>query len=139
MSNYFPRRPVAASGFLRGDATLNLHKRRLEAELDRVLAVTPVHRAGIKWKSTIEKLRPNLLVFMSNRDVPPTNNESERSLRPCATYRKITNGFRSQWGAKQYADIRAVIETGRRQSIDAFQAIRAALAQPIDAALLPPG
>ncbi len=121
------------------DATLNLHKRRLEAELDRVLAVTPVHRAGIKWKSTIEKLRPNLLVFMSNRDVPPTNNESERSLRPCATYRKITTGFRSQWGAKQYADIRAVIETGRRQSIDAFQAIRAALAQPIDAALLPPG
>ena len=121
------------------DATLNLHKRRLEAELDRVLAVTPVHRAGIKWKSTIEKLRPNLLVFMSNRDVPSTNNESERSLRPCATYRKITNGFRSQWGAKQYADIRAVIETGRRQSIDAFQAIRAALAQPIDAALLPPG
>ena len=43
--------------------------------------------------------------------------------------------FRSQWGAKQYADIRAVIETGRRQSIGALQAIRNALAAPIDAAL----
>ncbi len=120
------------------DATLKIHKRRLEAELDRVLAVTPAHPAGVKWKSTIEKLRPNLLVFMSNRDVPPTNNESERSLRPCATYRKITNGFRSQWGAKQYADIRAVIETGRRRSIGALQAIQNALAHPIDAVLAAP-
>ena len=112
------------------DATLKIHKRRLEAQLDRILALTPVHPAGVKWKKTIEKLRPNLLVFMSNRDVPPTNNESERSLRPCATFRKITNGFRSQWGAKQYADIRAVIETSRRRSIGALQAIRNVLAAP---------
>ena len=76
---------------------------------------------------------------MSNRDVPPTNNESERSLRPCATYRKVTNGFRSQWGAKQYADIRAVIETGRRQSIGALQAIRNALVAPADAILVDTG
>jgi transposase len=112
------------------DATLKIHRRRLEAELDRILALTPVHRAGVKWRSTIEKLVPNLLVFMANRDVPPTNNQSERSLRPCATYRKITNGFRSQWGAKLYADIRSVIETGRRQSIGALQAIHSVLAAP---------
>lgn len=117
------------------DATLRIHKRRLEAELDRALALTPVHPAGAKWRSTIEKLRPNLLVFMANRHVPPTNNESERSLRPCAIYRKITNGFRSQWGAIQYADIRSVIETGRRQSIGAFQAIQNALAPPTHADL----
>jgi transposase len=121
------------------EATLQIHRRRLEAELDGILALTPVHRAGLKWKSTIEKLRPNLLVFMSNRAVPATNNESERSLRPCATYRKITNGFRSQWGARQYADIRAVIETGRRQSIGALQAIRNALADPLDAILFDTG
>ena len=114
------------------DATLQIHKRRLEAELDRILALTPVHPAGIKWKATIEKLRPNLLVFMSNRKVPATNNESESALRPSATYRKITNGFRSQWGAKQYADIRSVIETGRRKSIGALQAIRNVLAAPVD-------
>jgi transposase len=117
------------------DATCRIHKRRLEAELDRVMDLAPVHRAGVKWKATIEKLRPNLLVFMSNHAVPPTNNESERSLRPCATYRKITNGFRSQWGAKQYADIRAVIETARRHSIGPLQAIRNLLGLPIDAPL----
>jgi len=121
------------------DATLNLHRRRLEAELDRVLALTPAHPAGAKWKSTIEKLRPSLLVFMSNRDVPSTNNESERSLRPCVTYRKITNGFRSQWGAIQYADIRSAIETARRQSINPLKAIQNILAAPIDAPFLETG
>jgi transposase len=65
---------------------------------------------------------------MSSRDVPATNNESERSLRPSATYRKITNGFRSQWGAIEYADIRTAIETGRRRSTGALQAIRDVLA-----------
>ena len=39
-----------------------------------------------------------------------TNNGSERALRPCAVYRKITNGFRSQWAATLYADIRSVVE-----------------------------
>jgi transposase len=121
------------------DATLDLHRRRLEAELDRVLALTPAHPAGVKWKGTIEKLRPHLLVFMSNRDVPATNNESERSLRPCATYRKITNGFRSQWGAIEYADIRSAIETGRRQSIGALQAIQDVLALALPASLADTG
>jgi hypothetical protein len=48
----------------------------------------------------------------------------ERALRPGAVYRKITNGFRSEWGAKFYADLRSVIETARRRSIRAIDAIR---------------
>jgi len=121
------------------DATLKIHARRLKAELERVLALTPVHPAGVKWKSTIEKLYPSLLVFMSNRAVPPTNNESERALRPCVTYRKVTNGFRSQWGASQYADIRSVIETARRNAIGPLKAIRDVIAPPPQPAPVPVG
>ena len=47
--------------------------------------------------------------------------------RPCAAYRKITNGFRQDWGAHLYADIRSVIETARRRSIRAIDAIRLTL------------
>jgi hypothetical protein len=50
-----------------------------------------------------------------NRDLTATNNASERALRPRVICRKITNGFRSQWGAALYADIRSVIETARRR------------------------
>jgi transposase len=42
-------------------------------------------------------------------------------------YRKITNGFRSEWGAALYADIRSVVETARRRSIRAIDAIRLTL------------
>jgi uncharacterized protein YecA (UPF0149 family) len=56
------------------------------------------------------------------------DNGSERALRPCVVFRKITNGFRTEWGAKLYADIRSVIETARRRSISALEAIRLALA-----------
>ena len=66
--------------------------------------------------------------IVTNRDIPATNNGSERALRPCVVFRKITNGFRTEWGAKLYADIRSVIETARRRSIGALEAIRLTLA-----------
>jgi len=47
-------------------------------------------------------------------------------------YRKITNGFRSEWAAVLYADTRSIVETGRRRSVRAIDAIRLTLsASPI--------
>jgi transposase len=109
------------------DASLKIYLARLEADLDELLALTPSHAAGVKLQGVIEKFRRHLFVFMTNRAIPPTNNGSERALRPCVTFRKITNGFRSQWGAQLYANIRSVIETARRRSIGPLQAIRLAL------------
>jgi transposase len=48
-------------------------------------------------------------------------------LRPTATYRKVTGGFRSNWGADLFAAVRSVIGTAARRQIDAYQAIRAVL------------
>ncbi|MFZ1963562.1 MAG: transposase [Roseiarcus sp.] len=89
----------------------------------------PTHKAGRKLQETIKAIRGHLFVFVTNRarDLEATNNGSERALRPCAVYRKITNGFRSQWGAKFYADIRSVVETARRRSVHAIDAIRLTL------------
>jgi transposase len=96
------------------DATLKAYLADLERRLDRLLRLTPIHPAGRKLQDTIKAIRGNLFVFMTNREIEATNNGSERALRPGAVYRKITNGFRSEWGAKFYADLRSVIETGRR-------------------------
>jgi len=68
-----------------------------------------------------------MFVFLANRAIPPTNNGSEQALRPCVIFRKVTNCFRSEWGAKLYADIRSVIETARRRAIHAIDAIRLTL------------
>ena len=76
--------------------------------------------------------RSHLLTFITNPDVPPTNNDSERDLRPSVIYRKVTNGFRSEWGAHAYAAVRSVIDTGRRHHLDPFAAVCQSLAgQPV--------
>src|SRR5271157_1834169 len=109
------------------DATLKSYLADLERRLDRLLRLAPIHPAGRKLQDTIKAVRGNLFVFMTNREIEATNNGSERALRPGAVYRKITNGFRSEWGAKFYADLRSVIETGRRRSVRALDAIRLTL------------
>ena len=65
---------------------------------------------------------------MTNRDVPPTNNISERFLRPSVIFRKVTNGFRCEWGAETYAAFRSVVSTAKANGISVLQAIRTALA-----------
>jgi transposase len=109
------------------DATLKTYEADLDRRLDRLMAPVPSHPAGRKLQTVIKKTRRHLFVFVQNRELTATNNGSERALRPCAVYRKITNGFRSEWGATLYADIRSVIETARRRSIRAIDAIRLTL------------
>jgi transposase len=106
------------------DATLKNYKHRLETRLDALMARTPTQPAGVKLKEMIKRTRQFLFVFRTNRELPATNNGSEQAIRPCVIFRKVTYCFRSPWGAELYADIRSVIETGRRRAIDALEAIR---------------
>jgi transposase len=110
------------------DATLKTYAARLDARLGQLMVRAPLNEAGVKLRRMIKRTRRYLFVFVTNRDLPATNNGSERALRPCAVFRKITNGFRTEWGAKLYATIRSVIETARRRSIGALEAIRLTLA-----------
>ena len=110
------------------DNTLKVYRADLERRLDRLLALKPEAASGKKLQRAIKKFRQNLFVFMENREIEPTNNGSERGLRPCAIYRKVTNGFRAAWAAVHYADVRSVIETARRRGLRALHAIRMTLA-----------
>ncbi len=67
----------------------------------------------IKLAAAIRHARPHLFVFMTRRGVEPTNNASEQRLRGSVIFRKVTNGFRSGWGARVYADTCSIIATGR--------------------------
>lgn len=113
------------------DATIAKHRRHLERQLDALLAREPVDAEGRKLRDAIDlDCRDKLFVFLTRRDVEPTNNESERALRPSVIFRKVTNGFRSEWGARTYAALCSIVETGRRNGRCALQAIRDALAAP---------
>ena len=56
--------------------------------------------------------------------MPATNNISEREIRPSVVFRKVTGGFRSDWGASIHAGYRSVTGTARLNGQSALGAIR---------------
>ena len=109
------------------ESTRRAYRRRLEHELNTVMVLQPTHRDGRRLRKRYTKVRESLFTFLSHPEVTADNNGSERELRPTATYRKVTGGFRSDWGADLYAAVRSTIGTAKRRGVDAYQAIRNAL------------
>ena len=95
------------------DAILHSYAAKLDNRLDELLRIAPKGNEGEKLQRMIKKWRQHLFVFVTNRNLPATNNGSEQAIRPCVIFRKVTDCFRFEWGAKLYADIRSVLETAR--------------------------
>ena len=105
-------------------STRREYHRRLERGLDAVMALAPTQRDGKRLRKRYARVREHLFTFLDHPEVTANNNGSERELRPTATYRKVTGGFRSTWGADLYAAVRSGIGTAQRRGIDAYTAIR---------------
>jgi transposase len=69
--------------------------------------------------------RHSLYVFLHRDDVEPTNNSSERDLRPSVIHRKVIGGFRSAWGAEASAIRTTILTTARKQGRNLLDALRA--------------
>jgi transposase len=101
------------------DTTLKQYHADLDRRLDRIMAAVPIPGSspgtgpGRKLRKRIAANRGNLFVFVTNRRVPYTNNVSERNLRPSVIFRKVTKGFRCEWGAETYAAFRSVVSTAK--------------------------
>jgi len=76
------------------------------------------------------KYRDCLFVFLQRTDVSPTNNVSERNLRPSVVHRKVIGCFRSGWGARAYAAIASIVATSALQGISSFEAIQSLFGTP---------
>ena len=114
------------------DSTRRTCLRRLDREMIAIMGLAPTNRHGKRSRKRYGKARNELFTFLEHPDVPPDNNGGERELRPTTTYRKVTGGFRSKWGADLCANVRSVIGTAQRRGIDAFQAIvRVLRGQPV--------
>ena len=75
--------------------------------------------------------REKLLQFLYYPGVPPTNNRSEQALRTSVIHRKVTNGFRSDWGAKAYADLLSVIATSKINGHRVFETLVNLMGLPV--------
>jgi transposase len=111
------------------DSTLTQYRADLDRRLDRLLSGRePQTKAARCLFRAMRQDRDDLFRFITRRDVPYTNNACERALRPSVIFRKVTNCFRAEWGAKVYAAAASVIATGRLHGLTAIEALRAALA-----------
>lgn len=77
-----------------------------------------------KGRNLLERLRKYkeaVLRFAKEEEVPFTNNQAERDLRPTKIKQKMNGGFRAESGTQSYCRINSVISTLRKQSRQVFQ------------------
>lgn len=77
-----------------------------------------------KGRNLLERLskhREAVFRFAREKEVPFTNNQAERDIRPAKIKQKINGGFRSSNGAESYSRINSFISTLRKQKREVFQ------------------
>jgi transposase len=109
-------------------STLQQYGSRFRGSLWEILSLKPQSPEGQQFFRHYLTIEKHLLLFLDNETVPPTNHSSEQALRWSVVFRKVTHGFCSDWGAELFAQVRSLMNTARRQSISAFQAISHAFA-----------
>ena len=66
------------------------------------------------------KYQDAVLAFAFNTEVPFSNNQAERDIRPTKTKMKVSGCFRTQYGAEIYARIQSFISTVRKLQFNPF-------------------
>lgn len=108
-------------------STLNRYRSQIRQRLKQALRLNPDQDDGKRLLKRYLEIQENLFLFLDKPEIPPTNNSSEQALRMSVIFRKVTNGFRSDWGKEVFTSMRSIINTGKRQGFSAFQAIQRAL------------
>lgn len=88
----------------------------------------PIQRPRGKPKQTkgrnlfdrLSKHQQAVLAFAFHIEVPFTNNQAERDIRPTKTKMKVSGCFRTQYGAEIYARIQSFVSTVRKLQFNPF-------------------
>ena len=84
-----------------------------------------------KTLALLDRLRDRqqeTLRFLHDPNVPWSNNQAERDIRPMKTQQKITGGFRTEAGAIEFCRVRSYLSTTTKNGIHPCDAIAKALA-----------
>lgn len=106
-------------------------RKKMEERLDELLARQPVYTKEDgsdteldKLKKGITKHKDYIFTFLTNPAVPPTNNDSEKALRPAKTKLKVSGCFRTEAGVENYATVASVIQTAVKNGQNPFEVLR---------------
>ncbi len=98
----------------------------------RILCATALgHPRAEAFRKRLSGPEQKLLLTCFRRpQVPPTNNQAERSLRPLVIMRKVVQGTRSEKGLENHSVLRSLFETARRQGKKPHRFFYVLLTQP---------
>lgn len=105
-------------------STLRSKRRALARDIDAILGAPTACPLTSDLLAKVARARHQLLTFCDfPGQVEPTNNLSERKLRPCVIQRKVTNGYRAKWAADFEAAVRTALDTARLAGAGPFQTL----------------
>ena len=110
--------------------------RKIEADCEALLAFPVEGAEASRLWVRFREHRAHRFGFLYDPAVPPTNNASEQALRHSVVHRKVTGGFRSDWGAEAHALVVTVLDTARKRGEDLLSTLHAAIGEPV---AIPPG
>jgi transposase len=107
----------------------------LRKRLRRIGGQPLEHKVAETLRSRVmEKDWDKLFTFLKIKDVEPTNNHSERSVRFLVIMRKICFGTRSPAGTESHGVLPSLLQTAHRQGKDAIGFLVKLLTEPLAAA-----
>jgi len=108
-------------------STLSQYRGDWQRRVARCLALQPTNPHGRRRQKRDAKIQAHLCLFLHDATIPPTNHSSAQAIRRSTVFRKVTTGFRSDWGRDLFAAVRSIVNTSTRQGLSAYQAIQKAL------------
>jgi transposase/FtsZ-binding cell division protein ZapB len=89
-------------------------------KLDKLLKlkINPKWKEILAFANRMIRYKDFLFNFLSNTEIPPDNNASERAIRNVKVKQKVSGFFKSFKGAQNYATLRSCIDTAIKQGIN---------------------
>ncbi len=84
---------------------------------------TPLERQSYNLAVALQTHKRSILAYLHHLDLPMTNNQAERDLRPVKLHRKVSSCFKSQAGATRFARVRSYLSTTRKNDVPAIDAL----------------
>ena len=103
----------------------------IERELKELLSLVPIKKKSYKLWKRLMMHSDKLLTFIKHKDVPATNNGSERAIRNAKIHRKISGCFRADHAPQRHSILLSVLETAKKQGYSLLESCKLMLNQQL--------